>query len=135
MLLNLLLKFPQIFKSYWRCIHNPVKHLRWSFSLSTINYFHKKLHFSCLKAVNYFRKKFHFRYLKEFWINLWDIYSKITARKMSKYGVFSAPYFPVFRPHTEIYRVDLRVQSKYGKIGTRKTPYLDTFYAVNHIDK
>ena len=33
-----------------------------------------------------------------------------TVRKMSKYGGFSGPYFPVFGP--------------------AKTPYLDTFYAV-----
>ena len=40
-----------------------------------------------------------------------------TARKMSKYGVFSGPYFSVFSPNT-------------GKYGPEKTPYLDTFYAV-----
>ena len=62
---------------------------------------------------------------------------------MSKYGVFLVcvfPYpdwmrrftscFPVFRLTTEIYFVNLLIQSKYGKIQTRKTPYLDTFYAV-----
>ena len=32
---------------------------------------------------------------------------------MSKYGVFSAPYFPAF-----------------GKYGPEKTPYLDTFHIV-----
>ena len=38
---------------------------------------------------------------------------------MSKYGVFSGPYFPafVFSP-------------KAGKYGPEKTPYLDTFHAV-----
>ena len=33
------------------------------------------------------------------------MYSKgllFTARKVSKYGVFSGPYFPVFGPNTEI---------------------------------
>ena len=39
---------------------------------------------------------------------------------MSKYGVFSCPYFPVFGPNTE-------------KYGPEKTPYLDTFDAVNLI--
>ena len=34
---------------------------------------------------------------------------------MSKYGVFSGPYFPVFGLNT-------------GKYGPEKTPYLDTFY-------
>ena len=37
---------------------------------------------------------------------------------MSKYGVFSEPYFPsVFSPNA-------------GKYGPEKTPYLDTFHAV-----
>ena len=39
--------------------------------------------------------------------------SRYTARKMSKYGVFSGPYFP-----------------STGKYGPKKTPYLDTFHAV-----
>ena len=54
-----------------------------------------------------------------------------TARKMSKYEVFSGPYFPLFRLNTEIYRVKLRIQSKYGKIQARKNSALDTFHAVN----
>ena len=36
---------------------------------------------------------------------------------MSKYGVFSAPYFPVFSSNT-------------GKKGPEQIPYLDTFHAV-----
>ena len=36
---------------------------------------------------------------------------------MSKYGVISGPYFPVFGLNT-------------GKYGPEKTPYLDTFHAV-----
>ena len=43
-----------------------------------------------------------------------------TAWKVSKYGVFSGPYFPVFSPNA-------------GKYGPEKSPYLDTFHAVeNH---
>ena len=38
---------------------------------------------------------------------------------MSKYRVFSGPYFPVFRPKT-------------GYYGPEKTPYLDTFHAVTN---
>ena len=37
--------------------------------------------------------------------------------KVSKYGVFSGPYFPVFSPNK-------------GKNGQEKNPYLDTFHAV-----
>ena len=36
---------------------------------------------------------------------------------MSKYGVISGPYFPVFSPKT-------------GKYGPEITPYLDTFHGV-----
>ena len=36
---------------------------------------------------------------------------------MSKYGVFSGPYFPIFGMNT-------------GKCGLKKTRYLDTFHAV-----
>ena len=43
-----------------------------------------------------------------------------TARKVTKYGVFFGPYFPVFGLNTEIYSVNLRIQSKYRKIRTRK---------------
>ena len=43
------------------------------------------------------------------------------AWKVSKYGVFSAPYFPVFGQNTR-------------KYGPEKTPYLDTFHVVIDID-
>ena len=42
----------------------------------------------------------------------------ITAWKVSKYRVFSSPYFPVFL--------------NTGKYGQEKTPYLYTFHAVHH---
>ena len=67
--------------------------------------------------------------------NYLSIQNSITTKKVSKYGVFSGPYFPVFGRNTEIYRVNLRIQSEYRKIRTRKTPYLDTFHAVYHIGK
>ena len=53
-----------------------------------------------------------------------------TLCKVSKYRVFSGLYFPVFGLGTEIYRVNLRIQFKYGKYRPEKTPYLDTFYKV-----
>ena len=40
---------------------------------------------------------------------------------------FSGPYFPVFRPNMS---VSIRIQSKYGKVRTRKTPITNTFHAV-----
>ena len=45
------------------------------------------------------------------------IYSTYTAGKVSKYGVISGPYFPVFGLNT-------------GKYGPEITAYLDTFHAL-----
>ena len=42
-----------------------------------------------------------------------------TAWKVSKYGVFSGPYFPVFRLNTETYSLNLPIQSEYRKMRTR----------------
>ena len=48
---------------------------------------------------------------------------------MSKYGVISGPYFPVFGLNTE--RSYLSVFSpNTGKYGPEINPYLDTFHAV-----
>ena len=41
--------------------------------------------------------------------------------------------FPAFGLNTERYGLSLRIQSKYEKIRTRKTPNTDTFYAVTII--
>ena len=46
---------------------------------------------------------------------------------MSKYGVFSSPYFPAFGLNTERYSVFSRNAREYGP---EKTPYLYTFHAV-----
>ena len=46
---------------------------------------------------------------------------------MSKRGVFSGPYFPVFGLNTEIYRVNLRIQSEYRKIRIRKNSVFGHF--------
>ena len=48
---------------------------------------------------------------------------------MSKYGVISGPYFPVFGLNTGIYGVNPNT----GKYGPEITPYLDTFHAVHII--
>ena len=42
----------------------------------------------------------------------------ITVLKVYKHGIFSGPYFPVFGLNT-------------GKYGPEKTPYLDSFHAVD----
>ena len=51
----------------------------------------------------------------------WNSWTVSLAWKVSKYGAFSGPYFPVFGLNTKRYRV---------KIRTRKTPYLNTFHTV-----
>ena len=43
---------------------------------------------------------------------------------------FSEIYFPAFGLNKEIYIVNLSIQSKCGKIRTRKTPITDIFHAV-----
>ena len=48
---------------------------------------------------------------------------------------FSGEYFPAFGLNAESYFVSLRIQSKCGKIWTRKTPNIDTFKAVNVLNK
>ena len=56
------------------------------------------------KALHFFVFVFIFRHNKNF--NVW---------KVSRYGVFSALYFPVFKLNTDILFADLCIQSKYGK--------------------
>ena len=56
-----------------------------------------------------------------------------TAWEVSKYGIFSGPYFPVFGMNTKIYFVNLRIPSEYKKTRPEKTPYLDTFHAVSKL--
>ena len=58
-----------------------------------------------------------------------------TAWKVSKYGVFLAVFSRIWTEYrdllnTEIYSVNLRIQSKYGKIKISKALYLDNFNAV-----
>ena len=53
-----------------------------------------------------------------------------SLRKKCSYSEFSGPSLPVFERNAEIYSVTLRIQSKRGKIRTRKTANTDTFYEV-----
>ena len=46
---------------------------------------------------------------------------------------FFALYFPAFGLTMEIYKVNIGIQSKCGKIRTTKTPNTDTFRAVKPI--
>ena len=55
------------------------------------------------------------------------ILKTLTAWKVSKYGVFSSPYFPEFGLNTERHGVSLRIQSECGKIRTRKNSVFEQF--------
>ena len=46
---------------------------------------------------------------------------------LSKYGVISDPYFHVFGLHTEIYEVNLHIESEYRKIRTRNNSVFGHF--------
>ena len=54
-------------------------------------------------------------------LKIFLLWKDIHCVKVSKYGVFSGPYFSVFRLNTGRYGVYLRIQSKCGKIWTRKS--------------
>ena len=64
-----------------------------------------------------FYKKIKTDHISE-WI-VWNVipFVFIIAWKVSKYRVFSGPYFPIFSPNM-------------GKHGPGKTQYLDTFHTV-----
>ena len=55
---------------------------------------------------------------------------------MFKCGVISGPYFPVFGLNTEIYGVNLRIQSEYRKIQTRNNSVFEHFFTqCNNMSK
>ena len=58
--------------------------------------------------------------------NILNVYFLSIAWKVSKYGVFSGPYFAALGLNTERYSV---FSSNARKYESEKIPYLDTFYA------
>ena len=83
-----------------------------------------------------FKKLLH-RCLTEFWIRLcdWKDHDSLDDRvyiihivwKVSKYGVISGPYFPLFGLNMKIYGVNLSIQSEYRKIRTRNNSIFGHF--------
>ena len=53
---------------------------------------------------------------------------------MSIYKAFSGPYFPALRLNTERNFVTLRIQSKYGKIRTRKNSVFGHFSRSDKVE-
>ena len=77
---------------------------------------------------------FIFRYIFPFFSN----HRLHTAWKVSKYRVFSGPYFPAFGLNMERYRVSLRIQSEFWKIRTTKNSAFGHFsrsVIVCHLSK
>ena len=56
-------------------------------------------------------------------------YSDISVKRV-RIRSFSGQYFPTFGLNTEIYSINLCIQSKWEKIRTRKVPNTATFHAV-----
>ena len=50
--------------------------------------------------------------------------------KSARIKSFSGPYFPAFGLNTETYYVNIRIQSEWRYMQTRKTPNTDTFYVA-----
>ena len=55
---------------------------------------------------------------------------KYPLRKKCPYSGYTGPYYPAFGLITERYSLYLRIQIECGKIRTKTTPNMDTFYAV-----
>ena len=87
-----------------------------------------KMSTKCL-FISAFSSKFALEKLMVFFLNF------STAWKVPKYGVFSGPYFPVFELNTEIYSVNLRIQSEYKEIRTRKSFVFGTFTKCRRLIK
>ena len=54
---------------------------------------------------------------------------------MSKHGVISGPYFPVFRLNTQNYGINLCIQSEYRKIWTRNNSLFRHFSRSEDLSK
>ena len=67
------------------------------------------------------------KWFLHFFLQLVTSLLEVTAWKVSKYSVISAPYFPVFGLNTEIYQVNVRIQSEYRKIRTRNNSVFGHF--------
>lgn len=62
-------------------------------------------------------EKLYERYTETIFVSVIKCY---TLLKSVQFAVFHSPYFPLFELITDIYIVDIRIQSGYGKTQTRK---------------
>ena len=71
--------------------------------------------------------------MNDFQVPIWPTiayYANIHCVKSVRIQSYSVPYFPAIRLNTERCRVSVRIQSKWRKIQSRRTPNTDTFRAV-----
>ena len=64
------------------------------------------------------------------WMFCWKydkVFQSSSLCESARIQGFWCPYFPKFRLNTEIYSINLRIQTKSGKMRTRKTPNMDTW--------
>ena len=63
-------------------------------------------------------------------INIFQILRVMHCIKSVRIRSYPGPHFPAFELNTERYSVSFRIQSECGKMPTRITPNMETFYAV-----
>ena len=103
----------------------------WDFCRGPSNIFHL-----CMRNIdnnpNTIRRRKFFRDL--FFENsiylLSDVSTRLSLHGKCLFLQFFWSVFPAFGLNMEIYEVSLHIQSEWRKIRTRKTPNMDTFYAV-----
>ena len=86
--------------------------------------------FTYFTAPKIFHQFFLWIYLELAFCKYWT-----TAWKVSKYGVCCGPHFPVFELNTEIYGVNIHIQSKYRKIRTRNNSIFGHFSSSGYNDE
>ena len=89
----------------------------------------EELHFWLIPNKEH-KKIFSNETLKGFWNGKSLKDHLIQCMKSVRIRSFSGTYFPAFGLNTERYFVSFRIQSKCGKIRTRKTPNTDFFHAM-----
>ena len=100
--------------------------------VSSVTYIPPNTHIQYLHVETFGCKVFFQRFFLPFLIFNY-FWKRLHCWKSVQILSVSGPYFHVFGLNTEIYFVNIRIQSKYVKIRTRKTLYLDTFHPVLHL--
>ena len=136
----------------WLWKQSPIKKMlfNWNFIKAWLQHMGFPVNFvrfeEHLQACNFIEKRFqHRRFSVNIAKNLkttilknickWLLLPLVTTWKVSKYGVISGPYFPVYRLNTEIYSVNLRIESEYREICTRNNSVLGPLKHSEYLPK